>query len=396
MGNRRLKKMGFSTRSVHAGKPKTNAVRSHAVPIYQTVNFEYRNFDELVRVGQEKQKGYFYSRYGNPTLDALNGAMAELEEGEAAFAFASGMAAITSAFLSLTKPGDHVLSSSLLYGGSHRFLSETLPGLGVEVTFVHPFATDALEKGFRWNTKVLYAEPLVNPTLGVVDIRRWAESAEHHRVFFLVDNTFTPPPLFQPLRHGVHGVVHSTTKYIEGHGDTLGGTAVGQADWIGRIRDIGKIYGGIMSPFNAWLTLRGLRTLSIRMHSSSGNASVLADFLQGHSKVIRVHYPGLAGHPQHELAKSQFKGFGAMVAFEIQGGLKAVRMLCDAFRIITSTVSLGEVDTIVSHPASSSHAGMSSEERVRVGIPDGLLRLSVGIEDVDDLIGDLEQALGKV
>lgn len=396
MGKRTIKKLGFSTLAVHAGKAPDVPVKSHTVPIYQTVNFEYQSFDELVRVGQGKDKGYFYSRYGNPTIDALNHAVAKLENGETAFAFASGMAAITSAFLSLTKPGDHVVSSSLIYGGAYSFLSNELPGLGVDVTFVNPFDFDEYRKGFRTNTKVLYAEPLINPTLGVVDVEEWAEEAARRNVFFLLDNTFTPPPLFRPLEHGVHGMVHSTTKYIEGHGDTLGGVAVGKTEWIDKIRRIGKTFGGVMSPFNAWLTLRGLRTLTVRIDRSCANASALAEFLEGHPKAVRVLYPGLKSHPQHELARKQFSAFGGMVAFEVKGGFRAVRKLCDAFQIITPTVSLGEVDTIVSHPATSSHRGMSKKQRESVGIRDGLVRLSVGIEDAEDLIGDLKQALGKV
>ena len=399
MGRGKLKpagnRTGFSTRAVHAGKSVDVRTPPHTVPIYQTVNFEYKDFNELIQVGSGKSEGYWYSRYGNPTVDALNRAVAELEAGEAAFAFASGMAAITSAFLSLVKPGDHVVSSSFLYGGSHAFLAKNLPELGVGVTFVDPFDKAALDRAFQKNTRVAYAEPLINPTLGVVDVEAWAESARKHRAFFLVDNTFTPPPLFQPLTRGVDGVVHSMTKFIEGHGDTLGGIAVGKSAWMKSVRTCGKVYGGTLPPFNAWLTLRGLRTLPLRLEKACANASVLADFLQRHPKAVRVHYPGLKNHPQHALAKRQFSAFGAMVTFEITGGFRAVRRFCNALRIVTSTVSLGEVDTIVSHPASTSHASLTRAERLRFGITDGLLRLSIGIEDEDDLIGDLEQALKR-
>jgi methionine-gamma-lyase len=369
---------------------------SHIVPIYQTVNFEYRNFDELVRVGKEKAGGYFYSRYGNPTVDALNQAVARLEEGEAAFSFASGMAAITTSFLALVKPGDHVVASAQIYGGTHHFLSKNLHSLGITTTFVaDPFDLSEVERAFRKNTRVLYAEPLINPTLGVVDADAWAEAAHRHGVFFLLDSTFTPPPLFQSLRHGADGVVHSTTKFIEGHGDTLGGITVGTRAWIERVRACGKVYGGTMQPFNAWLTLRGLRTLPVRIHQACDNAFALAHFLKDHPKIAGVRYPGLKSHRQHELAKRQFSQFGALTAFDLKGGFKAVRRFCNALRVITSTVSLGEVDTIVSHPASTSHAAISRNERLAQGITDGMLRLSVGIEDKADLIEDLEQALGK-
>jgi len=396
MGKRRLNRLGFSTRAVHAGKDVRVSERPHVVPIYQTVNYEYRDFDELVRVGQGKKPGYFYSRYGNPTVDALNHAVADLEGGDAAFSFASGMAAITSSLLALVKPGDHVVASAFLYGGAYRFLSEYLPSLGTEVTFVDPFDPQAWEHGFRKNTRAVYAEPLINPTLGVVDIRAWSDAAHRRGAFVLVDNTFTPPPLFQPLAWGVDGVVHSTTKYIEGHGDTLGGVAVGSQDWISRVRTIGKVYGGTMAPLAAWLTLRGLRTLAIRMEKSCANAAALASFLHAHPAVERVHYPGLEGHRQHGLAKKQFSSPGAMVAFEIRGGIPSVRRFCDALRVITATVSLGEVDTIVSHPATASHAGLTPEAHKRCGITDGLLRLSVGVEDAADLIDDVAQALKKI
>jgi methionine-gamma-lyase len=396
MGKRRVNRSGFSTRAVHAGKGVRVSERPHVVPIYQTVNFEYPDFDTLIRIGQEKKPGYFYSRYGNPTVDALNSAVAELEGGDAAFAFASGMAAITSSLSALVRPGDHVVASAFLYGGAYHFLSKFLPSLGTGVTFVDPFDRRALERGFRKNTRVVFAEPLINPTLGVVDIRAWSDAARRHGAFFLVDNTFTPPPLFQPLAWGVDGIVHSTTKFIEGHGDTLGGIAVGSRRWISRVRAVGKVLGGTMAPFAAWLTLRGLRTLPVRLEKACSNAAALALFLQAHPAVVRVHYPGLADHSQRGLAEKQFSRPGAMVAFEIPGGIPSVRRFCNALRVITPTVSLGEVDTIVSHPATSSHAALGPEARKRCGITDGLLRLSVGIEDTADLTGDVEQALKKI
>jgi len=396
MRDEELRKLGFFTRVVHGGRGKVRSVRSHVVPIYQTVNFEYADFDERLRVSRGEEPGYIYTRYGNPTIDALNETVATLEGAEEGFSFASGMAAISSAFLVLVGSGDHVLASSMLYGGTYNFFVNFLPQQGVEVSFVDVWDRTSVEKGIRRNTKVLYIEPMINPTLQIVDLSGVASVAKKKDVFVLVDNTFTPPYLFCPLKYGADGVVHSTTKFISGHGDTVGGIAVGLKEFIEKVRQIGKVYGGVMSPFNAWLTLRGVRTLGIRLERSCGNAEALARFLEDHSKVRHVYYPGLGAHPQHELAKKILGGYGCMVSFEVEGGLASVRKVCDAFRVITSTVSLGEVDTVASHPASSSHRWMSPEYREKYGITEGLIRLSVGIEDIEDLKKDVEQALAKV
>jgi len=396
MGGRVLRKHRFATRAVHGGKKKIRPVHSHTVPIFQTVNFEYEDFDQKLRVSSGEEEGYLYTRYSNPTIDAVNEAVADVEEADKAFSFASGMAAISTAFFALIKDGDHVLASSVLYGGSYDFLVNFLPQYGVEASFVDVWDHDAVKKGFRRNTRVLYLEPMMNPTLMLADLPALASLAREHDVFVLVDNTFTPPYLFYPFRHGAHGVVHSTTKFIGGHGDTIGGIVLGFDSFMEKVEKLGRVYCGVMSPFNAWMTLRGLRTLGVRLERSCENAMTLAEFLEGHPKVRRVYYPGLASHPQHKLAKTQFAGFGSMVSFEIDGGLNAARQVDDAFRLITSTVSLGEVDTIASHPASSSHRNMSPEYREKYGITDGLIRLSVGIEDIEDLKADIEQALNSL
>ena len=391
-----MKKMGFGTRVVHTARSKIKSVQSHIVPIYQTVNFEYESFDEKLRVSEGEKEGYLYTRYSNPTVDALNQAIADLEGSEDAFSFASGMAGITSSFFALIKPGDHILASSVLYGGTYDFLVNYLEPWGVEVSFVDAWETDVVEKGFRPNTKVFYVEPMVNPTIRVVDLPRTAKIAEKHGVFVLVDNTFTPPYLFSPLEHGGNGVVHSTTKYIGGHGDTIGGIVVGSKEFVETVRQVGRVHGGVMNPFNAWLTLRGLRTLDVRLERACRNALQLAEFLQNHPRVLHVNYPGLKNHPQHALVDTIFGGYGSMLSFEVDGGLDAVRKVEDAYRVVTSTVSLGEVDTVSAHPASSSHRKMSAAYREKYGIRDGLIRFSVGIESIEDLISDVQQALARL
>ena len=396
MGDKDLRDLRFGTRVIRGGRSQTVPVRSHVVPIFQTVNFEYENFAQNRRVSDGEEAGYFYTRYGNPTVDAFNDAVALLEEGGDAFSFASGMAAISAAVMACVEKGDHILSSSVIYGGTRGLFTDFLPRQGVDTTFVDIHDLDAVKSGFRENTRILYAEPMMNPTLMLADVPALAEVARERDAFLMIDNTFTPPFLCRPLTLGAGGVVHSTTKYIGGHGDTMGGIVVAPEDFIERVREMGKVYGGVMSPFNAWLSLRGLRTLNVRLEKACANASALARFLEGHPNVVRVNYPGLESHPQHALAGRMLEGYGAMVSFEIAGGVEAVQRVFDGFRVITSTVSLGEVDTIAAHPISSSHKKLTPEQREAFGIREGLIRLSVGIEDVEDLKEDLEQALKQL
>ena len=397
MGRRDVNGKGFSTRCVHAGRTDEQPINPHIVPIYQTVNFEYDDFDHKVRVSEEEEPGYLYTRYGNPTIDALNAAVAALEGGEAAFSYASGMAAISAAVLALVQPGEHILASSIIYGGTYGLFTNHLNAFGIDVSFADVWDFDSVESAFKENTRILYIEPLMNPTLQVADLPRLAGMAEKRDVSVVVDNTFTPPYLFCPLAHGAALSLHSTTKFIGGHGDAVGGIVVGAREIMERMVKVGRVYGGVMSPFNAWLTLRGLRTLSIRLKQACANASAVAQYLEDHPKVNRVCYPGLDSHPQHGLAGHLLGDYGAMVAFDVKGGgLDTARTISDAFRVITSTVSLGEVDTVAAHPASSSHRTMSTEYRQKYGITDGLIRLSIGIEDAEDLIADLDQALANV
>ena len=390
-----LKDRKFSTIAVHGGKGSDSSVRPHVVPIYQTVNFEYENFEQGIRVGKGEEPGYFYTRHSNPTIDALNDTVAMLEGAERAFSFASGMAAITSAVHSLIKPGEHVLAGSVLYGGTYDFLANYLPRLGIDISFVDVWDLQKVENAFRKSTRILYLEPVMNPTLLMADVPQLAEIARDKGSFVIVDNTFTPPYLFTPLKNGAHAVLHSTTKFLGGHGDTIGGVVAGSGEYMEKVVQMGRVYGGVMSPMNAWLTLRGIRTLDVRLERSGTNAAALARYLDEHPKICKVYYPGLDSHPQHALAERLLAGFGSMVSFEVAGGLEAVRSVLNAFQVITSTVSLGEVDTVASHPASSSHRKMSPELRERYGITDGLIRLSVGIEGLEDLVEDIDQSLEK-
>ena len=366
------------------------------MPIYQTANFEYADFDHKLRVSAGEEAGYLYTRYANPTVDALAEALIDLEDGEAAVCLASGMAAVSSSFQSLVGKGDHVLASSVLYGGTFMYLTEFLARQDVSVTFVDVWDMQAVEAAFRPETRVLYLEPMMNPTLRIADVPQLSRMAHERDVFVLTDNTFTPPNLFRPLCHGADAALHSTTKFIGGHGDTIGGAVIGSKSFIEKVNAFARVSGCTMSPFDAWLTLRGLRTLDVRLERSCRNARVIAAFLSDQPRVRRVHYPGLESHPEHALSERLFSDSGCLVSFDLAGGLDAARTVSDAFRVITSTVSLGEVDTVASHPASSSHKSMAPEVRAKYGITDGLIRLSVGIEDPDDLKEDLGQALGGI
>jgi len=397
MENASIRQVGFSTRAVHAGKKADfSAVRPHVTPIYQTVNFDYRDTDEGLAIFAEQAKGYIYSRYSNPTVAVLNRIVSDLEEGEAALSFGSGMAAISSALLAVTQSGDHIVASSAIYGGTRELLQTYLPRLGIETTFVNITNPEEVKRALRKTTRVIYTEPLGNPTLAVAEVPALAELAKSAGAKLVVDNTFTPPGIFQPLKRGADVVIHSATKYLGGHGDLTGGVVVGAMDFIRRLQPVMQHFGGIISPFIAWLVIRGIRTLGVRLQRHCTNAMTIARFLAEHPKIERVYYPGLPSHPQHALAKRLFNGFGGMLSFEVKGGFEAGKVVMDSCRVCNFTVSLGEIDTLIIHPASTSHVTLSREERLAIGVSDGLIRLSVGIEDVEDVIADLEQALAKV
>jgi len=385
------------TRIIKAGEGKDfSDVRIPGIPIFQTSNYLYPDVELGTDILLSKKPGHIYGRYSNPTVDTLNEIMATLESSESALSFASGMAAISSAMLAYCKPGDHIVSSSIIYGGTFTFFQNQLSRLNIDVTFIDPRDHKRVAAAIRKNTRILYTEPLANPTLIASDIKFWSDLAHQHQCKLFIDNTFTPPPIFKPLEWGADLVLHSATKYLGGHSDLLGGVVCGSLKEIEQIRPVIKYYGPIMAPLIAWLLIRGIRTLGIRLERQSENALQLARFLSQHPRVNRVFYAGLEDNPQYELNQKQFNGFTGMLAFEVKGGWPAARKVMENLKTILFTVSLGDISSLICHPASTSHVYLTPEERASIGISDGLMRLSVGIEHVEDLKKDLDQALEKI
>lgn len=388
---------GFNTKAIHAGQKPCPVTGAHVTPIYQTSTFVFKDVDQGARRFAGEEEGYIYTRLGNPTLTELEAKVAALEGGEAAIGAASGMAAISTALVTLLKKGDHIVAGDALYGCTHSFISEILPQYGIEVTMVDTSDLKNIENAMKPNTKVIYVETPANPTMKLVDLKGASDIAHKHGAIIIVDNTFMSPYLQRPIEHGVDVVVHSATKYIGGHGDVLAGLIIGLKELIDTMRiPYLKDFGGILSPFDAWLLLRGLKTLGVRMDRHCANAQKVAEYLEKHPLIDKVYYPGLPSHPQYELAKKQMDGFGGMMSFELKGGLEAGKVLMNSVKMITLAVSLGCVDSLIQHPASMTHSPVPREERLKAGITDGQVRLSVGIEDVEDIIADLDQALKEV
>jgi len=389
-------KHGFATKAVHAGQhpdPYTGAV---SIPIYETSTFVFKNVEQGAARFAGTEEGYIYTRLGNPTIKALERSLAELENGESARACASGMAAINTTVTALAKKGDHVISTDCLYGGTAKLFLDILPKFGIEFTLVDSSNPKEVEKVIQKNTKLLYLESPANPTLKLTDVRAVTQIARKHGVITALDNTFMSPYFQRPLELGADIVIHSLTKYLSGHSDVIGGAIIGSKTLLKTIDPILKNNGSTLGPFEAWLTLRGIKTLPLRMEKHNDNAMKIARFLETHPKIQRVHYPGLKSHPQHELAKRQMNGFGGIICFEVRGELEAGVKLMNSVKLCTLAVSLGAVETLIEHPASMTHAIVPKEERLKAGITDSLVRLSVGIEDVEDIIEDLEQALEKI
>lgn len=389
-------KLGFATRAIHAGvrpDPVTGAV---APPLYQSTTYAFGSPEEGAALFSGETEGFVYTRWGNPTQAALETRIAALEGGEAALTTATGMAAVTTAMLTLVKQGDHIVSTDSLYSGTFEFFTHRLASLGVEVSLVEAARTERFRQALRPNTVAVYMETPGNPTLAITDMAGVVEIAREAGVMTFMDNTFATPYNQRPLELGVDVVIHSATKYFCGHGDAMGGAIVGRKDFIQRAsEEVLRVMGGIISPFNAWLILRGIQTLGLRMERHNANALRVARFLEEHPAVEWVRYPGLPSHPQHETAKKQMSGFGGMVCFEVRGGLEAGRRLMKRLQLCTLAVSLGDNRTLICHPASTTHVGVPQEARLRAGISDGLVRLSVGTEDAEDIIADLDQALSE-
>lgn len=378
--------MKFATKAIHAGQepdPSTGAIMT---PIFQTATY--------AQAGLGENKGFEYSRTSNPTRSVLEACMAALEDGKYGLAFASGMAA-ESAILSLLSAGDHIVSCDDLYGGSYRIFERVMRRYTVETSYVPANDRDAYEQAIRPNTKMVWLETPTNPLLRLVDIRAIAEIAHRHKLLVVVDNTFASPYFQQPLKLGADIVVHSTTKYINGHSDVVGGALVlNDEEAYEAIKFYQNAAGGVPSPFDAWLILRGIKTLAVRMRQHEENARAVAGFLAEHPRVERVYYPGLVSHPDHELAKRQMSGFGGMVSFQPKGSLVDIAQIVRRFKVFALAESLGGVESLVCHPASMTHGSIPKDIRESRGLTDTLLRLSVGIEDKEDLMRDLEQALG--
>ena len=377
----------FSTICIHAGQEPDPSTGAIITPIYQTSTY--------VQEALGQHKGYEYGRTQNPTRSAFEANIAALEHGAAGFGFASGMAA-TNAVMTLLEAGDHVVVTDNTYGGTDRLFERVLRKYGLDFTYADTSKVDAIAKAIRPDTKMLFLETPTNPVLRLSDIAAASEVAHARGVFVVVDNTFASPYVQRPLDLGADIVVHSTTKFLNGHSDSVGGVVVAKRDeHVEALRFLQNAAGAIIGPMDAWLVLRGTKTLTVRMERHNTNALALAEFLAAHPKVATVHYPGLPSHPQHALARTQMRGFGGLIAFEL-GSLERARTLLNNVTLIALAESLGGVESLISHPASMTHGSVPAERRAELGITDDMVRLSVGIEDLDDLKEDLAQALDRI
>lgn len=395
-----IKEMGFDTKAIHGGHIGDKQFGSLATPIYQTSTFIFDSAEQGGNRFAGEEKGYIYSRLGNPTCSEVEEKLALLEGGEAAIAAGSGMGAISSALWTALKAGDHVVASDTLYGCTFALLNHGLTRFGIDVTFVNASNLDELKGALRPNTKVVYLETPANPTLKINDIKKISDIAHENNkdCLVFVDNTFCTPYLQRPLELGADVVVHSATKYLNGHGDVIAGFAVGKQDFINQVRFFGlkDMTGAVLSPFDAFLIIRGLKTLPIRMERHCKNAMEVAKFLEAHPAVDKVYFPGLESFEDYELAKKQMTFPGAMISFELKGGVEEGATVMNNVKLAALAVSLGDAETLIQHPASMTHSPYTAEERHAAGISDGLVRLSVGLENAEDIIADLKQALDLI
>ena len=392
------KKYGLGTTAIHAGTLK-NLYGTLAMPIYQTSTFIFDSAEQGGKRFALEEAGYIYTRLGNPTTTVLENKIAALEEGETAVATSSGMGAISSTLWTVLKAGDHVVTDKTLYGCTFALMCHGLTRFGIEVTFVDTSNLDEVKNAMKKNTRVVYLETPANPNLKIVDLEALSKLAHTNpNTLVIVDNTFATPYMQKPLKLGADIVVHSVTKYINGHGDVIAGLVVTNKELADQIRFVGlkDMTGAVLGPQDAYYIIRGMKTFEIRMERHCKNAKKVVEFLNKHPKIERVYYPGLETHPGHEIAKKQMKDFGAMISFELKGGFEAGKTLLNNLKLCSLAVSLGDTETLIQHPASMTHSPYTKEEREAAGITDGLVRLSVGLENVEDIIADLEQGLEKI
>ncbi len=390
-----LENLGASTRSVHAGESPDPLTGSLTPPLYQSSVYAFRDAAQGADLFAGRGEGYIYTRLGNPTLKTLERKLALLEGADDAVVTSSGMAAIATATAALARAGDHVVSAEVIYGATYTLFHDVWSRFGLETSFVNSTDPDEYRKAIRKNTRIIFIETPSNPTMEVIDIAALAEIARESGACLMVDNTFATPINQNPLALGAHLVAHSASKYLGGHADVIAGAVAGSATLIKEVRQNLKVLGTVLGPFEGWLILRGLKTLALRVARHNENGLAVARFLEGRPEVSRVFYPGLKSHPGHETAARQMRGFGGMLSFELKGGHDSGIRLVNSVRLCTLAVSLGDVCSLIEHPASMTHAGVPLEERLRGGISDGLVRLSVGIEDAPDIIADLGQALDR-
>ena len=393
-----IKKCGLGTTAIHAGTLK-NLYGTLAMPIYQTSTFIFDSAEQGGRRFALEEAGYIYTRLGNPTTTVLEDKIAALEEGEAAVATSSGMGAISSTLWTVLKAGDHIVTDKTLYGCTFALMCHGLTRFGIDVTFVDTSNLDEVKNAMKENTRVVYLETPANPNLKIVDIEALAKIAHTNpNTLVIVDNTFATPYMQKPLTLGADVVVHSVTKYINGHGDVIAGLVITNKALADQIRFVGlkDMTGAVLGPQDAYYIIRGMKTFEIRMERHCKNARKVVEFLNNHPKIEKVYYPGLETHPGYEIAKKQMKDFGAMISFELKGGFEAGKTLLNSLKLCSLAVSLGDTETLIQHPASMTHSPYTKDEREAAGITDGLVRLSVGLENVEDIIADLEQGLEKI
>ncbi|MGQ9617515.1 MAG: trans-sulfuration enzyme family protein [Candidatus Aminicenantia bacterium] len=392
-----LAKLRKDTICVHGSGRRDPMARAVSFPIYQSSTFAFESTEQALEVFEERKLGYIYTRWGNPTIEYLEEMMTLLEGGQDALITASGMAALSTLVLTLVKKSENIIAQTVLYGGSYSFFKHFVERFGIEARFANRPVHEYIENLIDEKTKLIYIETPANPTLMIVDIAECAKIAKKYGIPLAVDNTFATPYLQNPISLGADIVLHSATKYINGHADVVGGILVGSKEFIEKAKkEVLREIGGVMDPFGAWLMIRGLKTLAVRMEKHCKNARALADFLSKHEKIEKVYYPGLPEHEGHEIAKKQMRDFGGMLSFELKGGREAGERLMNNLKVMILAVSLGDVGTLITHPASSTHRQYSKEELSAFGLSEGLVRISVGIEDTDDLIEDISQALGKI